>query len=393
MPEIKNDILNCRILIVEDDRLGRLVLHEVFKQQGFLHIEEVENGRLALEIMPVFKPNLVILDVVMPEMDGIECCKHMRAHSDPAIANVPILFQTALDSIADKARLFAAGATDYLTKPIDPHEITARAVVHLEREVMMRRLREYNQRVKRELDTARSTQHLMLPSPRQLSNIEALHHVHLHHHFQPSSELGGDLWGIKSISSEEFSISTVDFSGHGVNAALNVFRLQALIHSAPHLDTAPSAYLTNLNTLLAQLVPVGQFATMFYGVVNTVSNTLSYASAAAPAPILFHSDGRYSALDSSGMLLGAMQNTTYETRIVPFHSGDTLLLYSDALTETRDASGNVLDADAIAVMFNDAMRAMPGDYSDYFQAICSDFASNFSATLNDDLTIVGCTRA
>ena len=177
MTEIKNDILNCRILIVEDDRLGRLVLREVFKQQGFMHIEEVENGRLALEIMPIFRPHLIILDVVMPEMDGVEFCKHIRAHSDSSIANVPILFQTALDSIADKARLFAAGATDYLTKPIDPHEITARAVVHLEREVMISLLREFNKRVSEELHTARSTQHLMLPSSKQLHEIEALHKV------------------------------------------------------------------------------------------------------------------------------------------------------------------------------------------------------------------------
>ena len=177
-----------------------------------------------------------------------------------------------------------------------------------------------------------------------------------------------------------------------MNAALNVFRLQALIHSAPNLGHTPSAYMTNLNALLAQLIPVGQFATMFYGVVNTVSNTLSYVSAAAPAPVLFRDEGTYDVLDSTGMLLGSMENTTYETRIVPFNSGDYLLLYSDALTETMDCEENRWDTEKIAQRVRAVLSSTAGNYSSAFQGLCTDFNSNFSAKLNDDLTIIGCER-
>lgn len=388
MSSIKNDILNCGILIVEDDYLGRVVLKEIFKKQGFTRIEEAENGKDALEKVHSFKPDLVILDVIMPEMDGVECCKRIRADADPQIANVPILFQTALDGIANKARLFEAGATDYLTKPTDPHEITARAVVHMEREIMTRSLRAFNMRVNQELETARTTQSVLMPDEKAIREMEKDYALSIHGHYQPSSELGGDFWGFKSLSSEELAVYIVDFSGHGVNAALNVFRLHALMQASMDTAKAPGAYLSHLNAILAPLLPTGQFCTMFYGVINSKKNSFAYASAAAPQPLLFTAGGaKYQMLENTGGLLGAIKETSYQTLELPFAPGDCLLLYSDALTETEDENGKMLTAEEAAELFRSRLKQKPDASAEALESLLAHFRTRHAPLLTDDLTL------
>lgn len=388
MSNAKDNLRHCGILIVEDDYLGRMVLREIFKKQGFTRIEEAENGKEALEKIHLFRPDLVILDVIMPQMDGVECCKRIRQSTDPQIANVPILFQTALDGIAEKVRLFEAGATDYLSKPIDPHEITARAIVHLEREVLTQRLREFNSRIALELDTARHAQQVLIPDDKASQEIAQDYRLRICGHYQPCSELGGDFWGFKSLSSEELAVYMVDFSGHGVNAALNVFRLHALMQAAMDTARVPGAYLSHLNAILAPMLPTGQFATMFYGIINNKRNTLSYASAAAPPPMLF--SGQAAApllLGSTGTLLGAFRDASYEMAEVPFMPGDCLLLYSDALTETPDAHGAMAPIENWVDFLQPRLKAERDSCLESFAALLTDFQQRYAPHLTDDLTL------
>ncbi len=147
---LRNEILSCRILIVEDDFLSRTVLREIFRREGFSTIEEAENGKIGLEKLHAFRPDIVVSDIMMPEMDGFELCRRIRQDRDPSIARLPILIQTALAQDHDKTRIFEAGATDYLTKPVDAREVIARSIVYLEREIVLRRLRKFNAYLARE---------------------------------------------------------------------------------------------------------------------------------------------------------------------------------------------------------------------------------------------------
>lgn len=386
------EILVCRILIIEDDFIGRATLTQIFRKYGFKNIAEAENGKEGLEKLHSFKPDLILCDIQMPQMDGFEFCTRVRSAVDPTVSGLPILVQTALTESGEKANIFLCGASDYISKPVDPIEIMARANVHLERELMTRRLREFNFRVSQELETAKSTQHVLIPSPAAIEENEKLHGLHIYECFQPCSELGGDFWGIRSLSADEFALSSVDFSGHGVNAALNVFRLHALMHSASSVVHMPSAYLTHLNAILKPLLPTGQFATMFYGVVNTRKNTLSYAAAAAPAPLLFRRDGSHEILDSSGMLLGAWKDSVYATKEVPFSPGDCLLLYSDALTETDDETGNTLSTEAVAEYFQSGISKNAQPYDSAYKKLLDHFNAHFVPRLEDDLTLIAIAR-
>lgn len=388
MQVIKKDILNCRILIIEDDYVGRAMLKGIFKSKGFTNIEEAENGKEGLKKIRSYRPDLVLMDVIMPEIDGVECCKLIRDDHDPHISNIPVIFQTSLSGISDKARFFRAGATDYVCKPVDQHEITARAIVHLEREVMNRHLRDFKTRISFEIETARETQQILIPNDENILEMEKDYRMQICGYYQSCSELGGDFWGMKSISNDELAIYMADFSGHGVNAALNVFRLHALMQAAMGMAYMPGTYLTYINAILAPMLPTGQFATMFYGIINRKKNTISYASAASPSPVLFNKDTMtHKILDSTGTVLGAFKETSYQMIEVPFNSGDCLLLYSDALTETYSDQGEMLPLEHWISAFKSRYRTDEDGCSESFAALLSSFKQKCGPRLLDDLSI------
>ena len=108
--------------------------------------------------------------------------------------------------------------------------------------------------------------------------------VRLDWHYQPSSELGGDWWGVHAIDDDKFSVFVVDFSGHGVGSAINTFRMHTVLDDLKSLSARPAQYLSVLSDMLFSLLPRGQFATMLYAVVDVLENTVVYASAGHTAP-------------------------------------------------------------------------------------------------------------
>ncbi len=388
MKIIRKDILNSPILIVEDDFVGRTTLKAIFNKHGFTNVEEAENGRVGLEKISSFRPHLVILDVMMPEIDGIGCCKRIRSNPDQNIANIPVLFQTSLEGSIEKDRLFEAGATDYLSKPIDPNELAARAVVHLEQESMLKSLKDYKIRIASELDMARAAQRVLIPEKAAICEMEKVYSLDILGHYEACSELGGDFWGFKSISNEELAIYMVDFSGHGVNAALNVFRLHALMQTSMDIAHIPGAYLTHINAHLSNLLAPGQFATMFYGIINTKRNTLSYASAAVPELLLFRNDGQSVVkLESTGTVIGALKNSTYDMVEVEFKADDCLFAYSDALVETPDAKGNMWTVETLTGLLGPSLKKNKSERYKILDELLDNFKLQCLPNLKDDLTI------
>lgn len=115
--------MTSTILIVDDDPAGRQTLESILDEQGY-QLEFAENGAQALQMIRKILPDVILLDVMMPGMDGFEVCRQVR--SDPAIAEIPIIMLTALDDRRSFLNGLESGADDYLTKPYDRHELRAR---------------------------------------------------------------------------------------------------------------------------------------------------------------------------------------------------------------------------------------------------------------------------
>lgn len=376
---------NAKILIVEDSNISRAIIRELLREHGFLNVEEAQNGLEGFEKAVLIKPDLIIMDIEMPVMDGLECCDKIRGH--PVIANTPILTQTALSDSTDKIKIFDAGADDYISKPIDPNELVARLSVHLEHHFMAQNLRRYNVRVKQELKIARETQNVLSPSDEIIQQTQDSYPLSIYQHFETSSEMGGDFWGFRSLSTHQIAIYLVDFSGHGINAALNTFRLHALMQNNLDLAHQPGAYLTQLNVILTPLLPTEQFATMFYGVIDIQQNSLSYATAAAPPPIMFSQNGQNNfLLQGRGLPLGVAKDRPYDTYDIAFQPSDMIFLYSDALIETTDKQGEYFEHQAIInIMQRSGLR--DGNAKKSFDSLLHHFKEAFGKKLCDDLTL------
>ncbi len=380
---IQNKIENSHILIVEDVAVNRAIITQMLKAKGFKHLSFAIDGIEAYEKTLELKPDLVLLDLVLPRMDGYEYCHKIRQHPD--FQNLPIVVQTILSQPEERSKAFACGASDLVTKPINAYELTARISLLLEKQALMKDMGEYQQRIQSELSTARAMQHSIMPNPQTLKNLEARYGIKAHSLFQPSSEIGGDLWGIRMISEAECAFYSVDFSGHGITAALNAFRFQAMLQSMMVDMTDPAAVLTRLNEKLHELLTRGQFATMFYAVLNTLSDTLQYAAAGSTAPALLRGGESVEWLDSRGLPLGASLAATFVNHSVQMEQGDALLLYSDALIETPNAEGDCLSAETIEASVKTQDHALA------FNKILAEFKKQNMA--DDDLTIVLLSRS
>ncbi len=375
----------ARILVVDDHAANRALVEALLKAVGTGEILSAAGGEEGLALALEQRPDLLVLDLMMPGMDGFEVCRLLRA--DPTMDDMPILVQTALDGANERAQVFDMGASDLVVKPINAREFLARARVHLENRALVRSLRDSQQRMTTELRAARAMQEAILPSPAVLADIRATLGLSVEAVFEPSSEIGGDLWGLHrlgggglgggGLAGGRLGLFTVDFSGHGVSAALNVFRLHALMADHPPDPCDPAGYLEHLNDLLVRVLPRGQFATMFYGVIDRPAGTLVYAAAGAPDPLL---DGV--ALDGSGLPLGILGGARHDNRHCAFGPDSTLFLYSDALTETPLNGGAPLGEEGLAAMLARADRAASPE------VLLAEFRAAAPRELPDDLTAV-----
>ncbi|KAA1054329.1 PP2C family protein-serine/threonine phosphatase [Azospirillum argentinense] len=375
-----------RVLIVDDNEFNRKSLALMIRRAGLTQIEVAENGVEGLRKVESFRPDLVLLDVSMPVMDGLEMCRRLRerlTHEE-----LPILFQTALDSDEEQVRCFEAGGSDFISKPIKPGECVARVRHQLEKRKLFTDLANFRARVERELKHAKAMQLSLLPEPRELEAVAERYELVLDAHFETSSELGGDFWNVYPLDSHRVAFLLVDFAGHGITAAINTFRLHTLIDRFPMQHVPPSEWLAGLNRALKEVLPVGQFATAFFGILDLHTDTLTYASAGAPNPVVGIA-GELRLLDSAGLVLGASRRAVYADRSLRLPRGSCLFLYSDALIECSGPDNGPIGQDGVPGLLRGAIaanRARP------LGPLLERFYARTSLPLRDDLTAVWIAR-
>jgi sigma-B regulation protein RsbU (phosphoserine phosphatase) len=283
--------------------------------------------------------------------------------------------------------LFEAGATDFLSKPINPSELVARVTVHLERRSLLRELRDYRERTSQELDAAMRMQFDLLPAQPIQQELATAAEMRIGSYSRSSSEIGGDLWGLVPINGTSFGIFLADFAGHGVTAALNTFRLHALIHEHTALHHDPAGFLAMLNERLKAVLPPGQFATFLYAVIDSSADRIRFASAGAPPLVVMQGpDGPAILAQVSGLPLGVVRGTQYQLHERPFGPDSMLLLFSDGLSEFPDGRGERIGDEGV----RSAVGACHPDLTPHqvIDRVCEAAGVGEHIALPDDTTIV-----
>ena len=349
---VETDLSECRVLVMEDNPSNQILVTRLLNVVGIVQVDVASDGIEGLKKVAQNQPDLIILDITMPRMNGYEVLHHLK--SAPQTKDIPVLIQTASDTRETRDKTFSSGATDFISKPINPLEFFARVKVHLENRQLVRGLQNKLIQLDEELMAAHTMQVDMLPSFDVLEKIKNKYSLDIAHHFEPSSKLGGDFWQLFPISSTQIALYLCDFSGHGVAAALNTVRLHTLITQMNKQIGDPSGFLQKLNAQLYDLLPRGQFATFFCGIVDVERKTFTYAGAGSPPPFLC-SQGKITRLNTRGIPLGIIARPSYEDYTIPFNRGDNLLLFSDALTESPNQNGDRLGNDGFEKMVAPAL--------------------------------------
>ena len=372
-------VANASILVVDDDTVICKIITSRLNNAGFTNVYSVNNGTEAVAEIIKNQPDLVILDLFMPGMDGLEVC---RALKDISLEHPPsILIQTASTNDNHLAEAFSLGAADYIVKPSQEVDLAMRVITHLERRGLEIKLANERNRMRLELNEASEIQYSLLPSDERIDSIRDTLGIDIAANVTFSSELGGDLWGAKCIGKHHACIYTLDMVGHGLRAAMQAFRIHALIQDSAPMRSVPSSMLSLLNNKLASILPTGQFATMCYTLLDTELRTLTYSTAAAPLPMIIRNNGELLELEGSGLPLSCMTNHIYEQHQVTLLSGDTVIIHSDALFEVIPK----LTEEKVV----DLVLKQSGSAQDIVDNLMVEILHHLgNSTIQDDLTLV-----
>jgi phosphoserine phosphatase RsbU/P len=348
-------VTDSLVLVVDDIEWNRALIGTLLEEAGYTRINYAANGEEALTSIALETPDLVILDIMMPGLDGFEVCRRLRANH--AYANLPILVQTSLSGVEDRNRAFEAGTTDLVTKPLDRTELLARVGIHLQNRALIRSLQTYRDRLEGELDMARGLFEHLLPTEAAVAGLMRASGVVLVSHVLRASDLGGDIWGTVPLEGGRFGVYLLDMAGRGVSAALNVCRLHTLCQELVALAGSPAGFLSELNHRTHDLLSRGEFASMVYGVISPDTDRFTYACAAANPPLLLLPDTLAAPLDqAAGLPLGILANAPFAECVIPFPRGAAILITSnailDVLDERKGSGGASCLADLVAPLWS-----------------------------------------
>lgn len=342
----------ANILVVDDTHANLQVLAGMLKDRGY-KVRPVPSGKLALLAAERDPPDLILLDINMPEMNGYEVCEYLKA--DDKLKGIPVIFISALTEQLDKVKAFAIGGVDYITKPFQMEELHARVETHLklrhlqlELQQTNERLAKANTRMTRDLRAAAKIQATFLP--REPPPIPGLNFAWV---YRPCDELAGDGLNVVSLGHGMVGLYVLDVSGHGVASALLSVTLSRLLSppsepssilignkeggDAIHI-TSPCEIAAQLNRLFPFDAATEQLTTMVYGILNSMTGWFRYVSAGHPGPVHLPRGGEPVILESKGFPLGLMDEA-YEERLIRLVPGDRLYIYSDGVPEAMDSSG------------------------------------------------------
>jgi sigma-B regulation protein RsbU (phosphoserine phosphatase) len=336
---------HIKVLLVDDQRIVGETVRRMLADVAGLEFQFCADPSVALQEADVFGPTVILQDLVMPGVDGIEMVRSFR--NNPSTALTPLIVLSSKEEPTIKAEAFAAGASDYLVKLPNKLEVVARIRYHsnayilrLQRDEAFAALEAQQQVIARELADAAAYVRSLLPLP--MPNDAP---VPADWRFITCSSLGGDSFGYHWLDSDQLAIYLLDVCGHGVGAALlsvsaiNVIRNQTL----PGTDFAvPSQVLDGLNRAFPMEKQDGRYFTIWYGVLNTQTRELRYTSAGHPPAIAVAPDGNVNRLGCPGMIIGAFPFAQYSDSTFTLDAGSKLFVYSDGCYEVTNAAESMM---------------------------------------------------
>jgi phosphoserine phosphatase RsbU/P len=369
------------VLVVDDAPSNIQAVNSILKDAYKVRV--ATHGSKALELVKVNPPpDLILLDVMMPGMDGYEVCTRLK--TDTATRDIPVIFLTGQTEIEDETRGFEVGAVDYIHKPFSPAIVKARVQTHLVLRGIREQLALQLSAIQKELETARQIQFSILPE-----KIPAIEGLDIAARYIPMTSVAGDFYDFILVDDKRVGILVADVSGHGMPAALIASMLKIALAAQVAHATDPAQVLLGLNETLCGKFQQ-HYVTAAYVYVDMAKRTLKYAGAGHP-PLLLWGRSSAQARDvlENGLFLGKFKAATYSSIELPLAPGDWVLLYTDGIPETTNPAGTEFGAERFRQFLEQEQSTSADQLADRLLQDLSTWSGRASSQdLDDDITIM-----
>lgn len=366
------------ILISDDEDDIRENLHDYIEFKGF-NVLEARNGLEALKILEAEKPDMVVSDLMMPEMGGLQFLQELSVRN----IDVPVVIMTAFGTMEYAIDAMKNGAADFLTKPIDLDYMTKVVTRVLERSAMEKKIKEQQRQLDEDLRHAAVIQECLLPDPIDTP------HVCLHYKYQPFIAIGGDYLTVHRYSDKHLAVAVYDVSGHGVSAAFTANLVHNQLQQRLAENRPPSNVVHLINRFITQQIgKTSMFLTMIVASIDIDEGIVTVCNAGHPELFVWRNAGkRIDAVSShitpigfSAKILGENNETT-----IDIASGDRIVFYTDGFIETRNAEGALLGVKGLRALVEEFACLRPNDF---LSALFDEIARFRVSDPDDDLTLV-----
>jgi phosphoserine phosphatase RsbU/P len=330
-----------RILVVDDNDDNRYTLTLYLDLEGYSKVETAQDGEEAIARLEVDAFDLVLLDVMMPKVDGYQVLTWIKGQ--PRLRDLPVIMISALNEMSSVVRCIELGAVDYLPKPFNPTLLKARLGATLEKKRLRDEIDEHLARLEEELNAARKLQMSMVPQSFPAPSADFP--IDLHASMEPAREVGGDLYDFFMTEDGKLCFLVGDVSGKGMPAALFMARAKSLIRIATDLmrsangtSAPPADIIARVNRELCQDNGDMMFVTLFFAMLAPATGEVEFCNAGHNPPYHLNGQGAVAIEGGKGIILGVNPKAVYATGRLSLATGEGIYLFTDGVTEANNTA-------------------------------------------------------
>ncbi|GAB6618217.1 MULTISPECIES: fused response regulator/phosphatase [Bacillus] len=324
------------ILIVDDNPVNIFVIEKILKQAGYQDLVSLNSAQELFEYIHFGKDSsrhneidLILLDIMMPEIDGLEVCR--RLQNEEKFKDIPIIFVTALEDANKLAEALDIGAMDYITKPINKVELLARMRVALRLKSELNWHKEQEENLRNELDLATQVQRNLLSSPLRED------HIKIEASYLPSFKLAGDMYYWYKIDENRYGIILLDVMGHGISASLVCMFISSVLRETIKSLIDPELVIKDLNKYMTLLHNendnIPYYFTAIYLVADTEKRTIEYVNAGHPSGYVLVDEANVVELNRGSCAVGFFDEIKVKKTVIPFEKNAQIVLFTDGVLE------------------------------------------------------------
>ncbi|MEP0356377.1 SpoIIE family protein phosphatase [Paraglaciecola sp.] len=332
-----------RILVVDDDSLNRFLLMHMLEQQGYTDTLEAEDGETAIKVAEQFQPDLILLDVIMPGMDGYEVAKILKCNAGDIY--LPIIFITGLDNESALVKCLEVGGDDFVAKPFDKVVLSAKIRAHARTRQLSRKAYEQNKQLTFYQNAIEREHQIVEHIFSNALATDDFYTEYIDHCLEPATDFNGDLFLACASPAGGFYFLIGDFTGHGLASAIGAIPVSQAFQAMSKKGLSLMEMAETINQILLPLLPDEMFFAALIVEVSSTGKHIDVWNGGMPALLLQDTNGEIiNRYESRHMALGILDKSEFESEVErsEIEYGQRLIGFSDGIVELQKTSGEML---------------------------------------------------